>query len=199
MFVSKLRPSAVGLALAASLAVLVLRLLPPAGRGAGGDVSRGGDRVPHGAGRARDQPGAAGAPEARSRRSRSCRRSRPAGPTSGLLLLRQQEIEPAKERLTKAAELAPRSAAIERLLAIAESRAGNSAESIRHWRRALELEPGDVKAAYALAQEVERQGTPESDAEAQRDARDAARAAADNLPARLDAIASPPSAATPRR
>ena len=49
----------------------------------------------------------------------------------GLLLLRQQENGPARERLTKAAELAPENAAIERLLAIAESRAGNSAESIR--------------------------------------------------------------------
>src|SRR6185503_6006692 len=46
----------------------------------------------------------------------------------GLLLLRQQENGPAKEKLTKAAELAPTSAPIERLLAIAESRAGNPAE-----------------------------------------------------------------------
>jgi len=105
----------------------------------------------------------------------------------GLLLLRQQENGPAKERLTKAAELAPQNAAIERLLAIAESRAGNSAESIRHWRRALELAPADIKAAYALAQEVERQGTPESDAEAQR-ALETLLATSDNLPARLDAI-----------
>ena len=63
----------------------------------------------------------------------------------GLLLLRQQENGPAKERFVKAAELAPQNAAIERLLAIAESRAGNSAESIRHWRRALELDAGDAR------------------------------------------------------
>ncbi len=105
----------------------------------------------------------------------------------GLLLLRQQEIGPAKERLAKAAELAPQSAAIARLLAIAESRAGNSAESIRHWRRSLELEPANTKAAYALAQEVERQGTPDSDAEAQR-VLETLLGTVDNLPARLDAI-----------
>ncbi|MEO6010801.1 MAG: FG-GAP-like repeat-containing protein, partial [Vicinamibacteraceae bacterium] len=105
----------------------------------------------------------------------------------GLLLLRQQETAPAKERLLKAAELAPESAEVERLLAIAESRAGNSAESIRHWRRASELGPGHVKTVYALAQEVERQGTPESDAEAQR-VLEGLLATADNLPARLDAI-----------
>ena len=105
----------------------------------------------------------------------------------GLLLLRQQENGPAKEKLTKAAELAPASAPIERLLAIAESRAGNSAESIRHWRRALQLDAADVKAAYALAQEVERQGTPETDAEAQK-ILETLLATSDNLPARLDAM-----------
>jgi tetratricopeptide (TPR) repeat protein len=105
----------------------------------------------------------------------------------GLLLLRQQEPGPAKEHLAKAAELAPESAAVARLQAIAESRAGNPAESIRHWRRAMELDPSDVKAAYALAAEVERQGTPESDAEAQR-ALESLLAKADNLPARLDAM-----------
>src|SRR5687768_2815405 len=50
----------------------------------------------------------------------------------GLLLLRQQENGPGKERLAKAAELAPQSAEVQRLLAIAESRGGNSGESIRH-------------------------------------------------------------------
>src|SRR4030095_10943386 len=49
------------------------------------------------------------------------------------------------------------------------------------------LAPADVKAAYALAQEVERQGTPESDAEAQR-ALETLLATSNNLPARLDAI-----------
>jgi hypothetical protein len=105
----------------------------------------------------------------------------------GLLLLRQQENGPGKERLLKAAELAPRSAEVERLLAIAESRGGNSVESIRHWRRALELDPGNAKAAYALAQETERQGTPESDGDAQR-VLEGLLAQADNLPVRLDAI-----------
>jgi Tfp pilus assembly protein PilF len=105
----------------------------------------------------------------------------------GLLLLRQQDVGPARERLVKAAELAPRSAAIQRLLAITESRAGQPTESIRHWRAALELDAADVKAAYALAQEVERQGTPESEAEAQR-VLESLLAKGDNLPARLDAM-----------
>ena len=105
----------------------------------------------------------------------------------GLLLLRQQENGPAKDQLTKAAALAPQHAAIERLLAIAESRSGNSAESIRHWRRALELDPGSARAAFALAQETERQGSPEGDADAQR-ILETLLARTDLLPARLDAM-----------
>ena len=186
MFVSKLRSSAVGLALAASLAA----------------SSCGSCRWPGTVPEAtyRDAVTAfhtalaaletSQEPLARQKLDRvvALVPQEPAGWANlGLLLLRQQENGPAKERLTKAAELAPQNAAIERLLAIAESRAGNSAESIRHWRRALEVAPGDVKAAYALAQEIERQGTPESDAEAQR-ALETLLATTDNVPARLDAI-----------
>jgi tetratricopeptide (TPR) repeat protein len=86
----------------------------------------------------------------------------------GLLLLRQQEIDPGLEKIAKAAALAPRSGAIQRLQALALSRKGNLAEAIQHWRAALALDPGDRKAAFALAQETERQGGPENEAEAQR-------------------------------
>ncbi len=86
----------------------------------------------------------------------------------GLLLLRQQELEAAGERLVKAAELAPESADIQRLLALSLSRRGNLPEAVSHWKRALELRPDDPKAAYALALDLERQATPESLADAQR-------------------------------
>lgn len=103
----------------------------------------------------------------------------------GLLLLRQQEIPAARERLTRAAALAPDHGPIVRLQALAESRDGNLAESTRLWRRALELDPSDVKAAFALAQETERQGGPEKDEEAQR-VLERLLARSENLPARLD-------------
>lgn len=103
----------------------------------------------------------------------------------GLLLLRQQEVEPAMPHLTKAAALAPSNGRLQRLLALAESRRGNLDASITHWRKAVELDPADAKAAYALAQEVERQGGAEHDAEAQR-VLAALIAREDNLVARLD-------------
>ena len=86
----------------------------------------------------------------------------------GLLLLRQQQLDEALQRLAKASELAPRHAPVERLLALAHSQKGDVGESIRHWRRAMELDGVDLRAPFSLAQEVERQGGAENEAEAQR-------------------------------
>src|SRR5687768_3813172 len=86
----------------------------------------------------------------------------------GLLLLRQQELEPAAERLQKAAELAPDNAHIQRLLALAAGRKGDLPAAVRHWKRALALEPDDPKAAYAMALDLEREGGDGNEAEAQR-------------------------------
>jgi len=86
----------------------------------------------------------------------------------GLLLLRQQQLDEAMVRLTRASELAPQDAAIERLRAQTESRRGNLDQSVRHWRRAIELDATDLKARFALAQELERLGGADNEAEAQR-------------------------------
>jgi Tfp pilus assembly protein PilF len=103
----------------------------------------------------------------------------------GLLLLRQQENSAAAERLARAAELAPKDADIQRLQALAAGRAGNLKEAIAHWHRALELRPDDPKAAYALALDLEREGSPETLAEAQRTLEALARRTG-NLVARLE-------------
>jgi cytochrome c-type biogenesis protein CcmH/NrfG len=103
----------------------------------------------------------------------------------GLLLLRQQEVEPAMPHLTRAAALAPSNGHIQRLLALTESRRGNLDASIAHWRKAVELDPADTKAAYALAQEMERQGGGDQDAEAQR-VLQSLLSRTENLVARLD-------------
>lgn len=103
----------------------------------------------------------------------------------GLLLLRQQQVDEASERLAKASSLAPRNASIERLLALTESRRGNLDESVRRWRRAIELEPNDLRAPYALALELERIGGAPNEAEAQR-LLDALAARSGNLAAQLE-------------
>jgi Tfp pilus assembly protein PilF len=105
----------------------------------------------------------------------------------GLLLLRQQELDRGVEQLAHAASLAPESGAIQRLQALAESRRGNLANAIAHWRRALELDAQDREAAYALALEIERQGGAQSDADAQR-VLERLLVRKDNLAARLEFV-----------
>lgn len=103
----------------------------------------------------------------------------------GLMLLRQQQIEEALQRLGQASERAPDHAAIERLLALAESARGNVEAAIGRWRRAAGLDPADLKAPFALALELERQGGPGAEQEAQQ----ILKAVADrsgNLAARLE-------------
>ena len=87
----------------------------------------------------------------------------------GLLLLRQQELEQGAQQLARAADAGARQRG-DPAAAGARRRAGaeTSPKRSRHWRRALELDPDDLEAAYALALETERQGGPENDAEAQR-------------------------------
>jgi hypothetical protein len=86
----------------------------------------------------------------------------------GLLDIRMGNDKAASENLLKAQSLAPKSGAIEELLGLWESRRGRFAEAIAHYRRTIELDPNNAKARFALAQEIERQGGAENDAEAQR-------------------------------
>ncbi len=86
----------------------------------------------------------------------------------GLLLLRQQEMEPAVQRLQHAEVLAPEHAGIQRLLALAAGRNGDLAVAAGHWQKALAVEPDDPKAAYALALDLERAGGDDNEAEALR-------------------------------
>ena len=105
----------------------------------------------------------------------------------GLLLLRQQDLEQGAQRLARAETLAPGSAEIQRLQAIAAGRQGNLADAIRHWRRALELEPDNLESAYAFALETERQGGPVNDAESQR-ILDQLLTRRENLAARIESV-----------
>jgi tetratricopeptide (TPR) repeat protein len=103
----------------------------------------------------------------------------------GLLLMRQQDMEGAGAKLAEAQKLAPRSAAIQRLLGLFESRQGRLDESIRHLRRAVDLDQTDLRAPYALALELERQGGPSGLKDAQA-ALDALLGRSENLAARLE-------------
>jgi Tfp pilus assembly protein PilF len=86
----------------------------------------------------------------------------------GLLSIRQQEFNAAYEWTEKARSLAPDNSRIEALLGLIESRRGKLPEAIAHLEKAVSLDGKNTKALYAIAQEIERQGAENSDAEAAR-------------------------------
>lgn len=94
--------------------------------------------------------------------------SEPAGWANwGLLALRQRNFDAAAERLERARSLAPDNDQTYYLLGLLESSRGRSAEAVTVLRKAVEINPGNLLATYKLAEEIERQGSDNSDAEYQ--------------------------------
>ncbi|HZD50245.1 MAG TPA: FG-GAP-like repeat-containing protein [Silvibacterium sp.] len=83
----------------------------------------------------------------------------------GILALRQRNFDPAGERLGRAQKLAPKNDQIYYLLGLVEAGRGKSAEAIADLRKAVEINPNNLIATYRLAEEIERQGDPNSDVE----------------------------------
>jgi tetratricopeptide (TPR) repeat protein len=103
-----------------------------------------------------------------------------------VLALRQRKLDEANQRIEKARSLAPDNDQIYQLLGMVESSRGNSANAIADWRKALEINPANYRAAYRLAEEVERQGDPNSDVEYQRLIQKILTTQPDNLAAQLE-------------
>ena len=86
----------------------------------------------------------------------------------GILRLRQRDFPTASERLEKAKRLAPQNGHIFYLLGLLDVAEGQSADAISEFRKAIEIDPKDLIATYQLAEEIERQGDANSDAEFQK-------------------------------
>ena len=86
----------------------------------------------------------------------------------GVLAVRQGNFDAARQRLDRALALLPQDDRVYSLLGVLESKAGRSAEAVADFRKATAINPRDLRAAYALAQEIERQGNEGSDAEVAR-------------------------------
>jgi tetratricopeptide (TPR) repeat protein len=104
----------------------------------------------------------------------------------GVLALRQRKLDDAAQRFERARGLAPNNDQIYDLLALLESTRGHSAEAIADWRKSTELDPRNFRAAYDLAEEIERQGGPNADAEFQDLIQKILAAQPDNLAALLE-------------
>lgn len=83
----------------------------------------------------------------------------------GILALRQRDYDKAAQRFQKARELAPKNDQIYSLSGLMESQRGNSAQALEDLRKAIELNPNNLRATYQLAEETERQGAANSEAE----------------------------------
>lgn len=104
----------------------------------------------------------------------------------GLLALRQRNFDAAAERLERARSLAPNNDQIYYLIGLLESSRGRSAEAIAALRKAAELNPQNLKAIYHLAEEIERQGDENSQAQYQQLMQKILAAQPDNLAALLE-------------
>src|SRR5579863_9578863 len=104
----------------------------------------------------------------------------------GVLALRQRKLDVAAQRIERARSLAPDNDQIYQLLGLLESNRGNSAKAISDWRKAVEINPRNYRAAYQLAEEVERQADANSDAEYQQLIQKILAAQPENLAAQLE-------------
>jgi tetratricopeptide (TPR) repeat protein len=104
----------------------------------------------------------------------------------GVLALRQRKLDAAAQRFEQARSLAPENDRIYQLRGLLESSRGDSANAIADWRKAVEINPRNYRAAFQLAEEVERQADANSDAEYQRLIQKILAAQPDNLAAQLE-------------
>jgi tetratricopeptide (TPR) repeat protein len=86
----------------------------------------------------------------------------------GLLALRQSELDAAAERLERARQLAPDSSEIYYLLGQLALARSDQAKAVEYFRQSVELDKGNLQAAYALAGELERQGSDKAKLESER-------------------------------
>src|SRR5215470_20115429 len=85
----------------------------------------------------------------------------------GLAHLRLGEFDAAAEPIARAVQLAPTSSDLVFLQGRFETSRGKLDEGIARYRRAVELDPGNMRARYALAEEIERAGGADADAQAE--------------------------------
>jgi Flp pilus assembly protein TadD len=104
----------------------------------------------------------------------------------GLLALRHTIFDLATDRLQKARTLAPESSQIQVLSGLLDSLQGRLETAQAYLQRAVDLDPHNLKAVYALVQLVEQQGGEPSLAEAQRLLTQLLKAQPDNLTVRLE-------------
>jgi tetratricopeptide (TPR) repeat protein len=83
----------------------------------------------------------------------------------GILALRQRNYDAAAQRFQHAHDLIPNNDQIYSLMGLLEGQRGNSTKALADLRQAVALNPQNLRALYQLAEETERQGAGNSEAE----------------------------------
>src|SRR5215470_17927816 len=104
----------------------------------------------------------------------------------GLAHLRLGEFDAARPPIDKAVELDPKSSDLIFLRGRLQTSQGKLDEGIADYRRAADLDPRNLRVRYALAEEIERAGGPNADAEAQRLLEDILKAKPGNIAVLLE-------------
>lgn len=99
----------------------------------------------------------------------------------GLTHLRLGDLEASMAPIERAVALAPSSAEVALLAGRMQVIRGRLDEGIASFRRAIELDPESLRARFALAEEIERAGGTNADAEAQQAIEEVLTLAPDNL------------------
>ncbi len=79
----------------------------------------------------------------------------------GLMYLRRGDFARASKYLTRAEKLDNNSAAIEALIGLLDDQKGDVQGAIDHYKHAVQIDPGNLQASYALSQQYARLNTPD--------------------------------------
>src|SRR6185369_6213445 len=104
----------------------------------------------------------------------------------GLAHLRLGEFDAAAPPIERAVSLAPGSSDVVFLQGRLETSRGKLDEGLAYYRRAVEIDSANLRARYALAEEIERAGGANADAEAQQQFEEILRLRPGNLSALLE-------------
>jgi tetratricopeptide (TPR) repeat protein len=106
----------------------------------------------------------------------------------GVFFARTNEFSKAGEALGKARELAPQSSHVSELMGALAAAQGDSPVAVAHFERAVQQEPSNLRARYALAQELQRSGEPGGEKRALEQVGAIVQAQPENLVAAVEAL-----------
>ena len=104
----------------------------------------------------------------------------------GLYYLRHNNPDEARKALEKARELAPNNAKVTSLLGLLASQGQHYDEAVAAYQKAVQSDPSDLQARYALVKALEQQAGPDADAQMRKQLQAISEAAPDNLFAELE-------------